>query len=138
MWRARDVLIASAAAVAAVAAAVAYGGWRWIDKEQQQHDRVLALTHGGNPDRGRGAIDQYGCGGCHTITEIRSARGKVGPPLDGIAGRVYIAGVVPNTPDALMAWILDPPSIDPKTAMPNTGVTQDDARDIAAFLYTLR
>jgi cytochrome c1 len=46
--------------------------------------------------------------------------------------------VLYNTPDNLMLWIRNPPGVDPLTAMPDTGVTEGDARDIAAFLYTLR
>src|SRR5918911_1170581 len=60
------------------------------------------------------------------------------PPLAGLAGRAYIAGVLPNTPDNLIRWIQNPPGIDEKTAMPNVGVTARDARNIAAYLYTLK
>ncbi|MGE5537721.1 MAG: c-type cytochrome [Gemmatimonas sp.] len=136
--RRRDRLIVAVFAVAVLGVAIGYGGFRWVGKQAQQRHLVTALTRGGDPVRGRGAIVRYGCGGCHTISSIRTANGLVGPPLDGVAGRLYIAGVVPNTPDALMAWIRDPRAVDGKTAMPNTGVTADDARDIAAFLYTLR
>jgi cytochrome c1 len=37
-----------------------------------------------------------------------------------------------------MRWIRDPPGVDAKTAMPRLGVTEPDARDIAAYLYTLK
>ena len=93
---------------------------------------------GGNVDHGKAAILKYGCPSCHTIPGIRTARSKVGPPLDGIAGRSYVAGVMPNSPDNLMRWIENPPAVDDKTAMPNMGVTAKDARDIATYLYTLR
>jgi cytochrome c1 len=62
----------------------------------------------------------------------------VGPPLAGVASRAYIAGVLPNTPENMMVWVRDPQGVDSLTAMPNTGVTASDARDIAAYLYTLR
>jgi cytochrome c1 len=62
----------------------------------------------------------------------------VGPPLDGIGGRVYIAGVLENSPDNMIRWIRDPRGVDPMTAMPPTGATERDARDIAAYLYTLQ
>ncbi|MFN2637118.1 MAG: cytochrome c oxidase assembly protein [Gemmatimonadaceae bacterium] len=89
-------------------------------------------------DRGEIAIRKYGCGSCHTIDGITGARGLVGPPLTGIASRVYIAGVLPNVPGNMISWLENPPGVDPKTAMPNMGVTPRDARDIAAYLYTLR
>lgn len=89
-------------------------------------------------DRGRTAIGSYGCGSCHTIPGITGAHGMVGPPLGQIASRVYIAGVLSNEPDNMIRWIENPPAVDSKTAMPNMGVTPRDARDIAAYLYTLR
>ena len=91
---------------------------------------------GGDPERGVAAIERYGCGGCHTIPGIRAARGTVGPPLTDYAARGYVAGVLPNWPRHLVRWIIDPPSISPQTAMPALGVGEE-ARDIAAYLYTL-
>jgi cytochrome c len=91
-----------------------------------------------NPDRGKVAIAHYGCSSCHTIPGIRNANGLVGPSLDRIASRTYIAGVLQNTHENMLRWIEDPPHVDDKTAMPNLRVTDVDARDIAAFLYTLR
>jgi cytochrome c len=91
-----------------------------------------------NPDRGKVAIAHYGCSSCHTIPGIRNANGLVGPSLDRIASRTYIAGVLQNTRQNMLRWIEDPPKVDDKTAMPNLRVTDADARDIAAYLYTLR
>jgi cytochrome c len=90
------------------------------------------------PDRGKVAIDHYGCASCHTIPGIRHANGLVGPSLDRIASRTYIAGVLQNTRSNMLRWIKDPPKVDDKTAMPNLRVSDEDARDIASFLYTLR
>ena len=98
--------------------------------------RNLAALTGGNPDRGAVAIRQYGCGACHTIPGIRGADGLVGPPLTGIAERAYVGGVLTNTPENLVRWIQNPPAVDPKTAMPNVGVTYSDAVDIAGYLYS--
>jgi cytochrome c oxidase assembly factor CtaG/cytochrome c2 len=96
-----------------------------------------AMT-GGDPERGRHAITKYGCDTCHTIPGVRSARGRVGPPLAGIASRVYIAGHLPNTPVNMQDWIQRPHAHDPQTVMPETGITPQEARDVAAYLYTLR
>ena len=62
----------------------------------------------------------------------------VGPPLDHIASRAYIAGKFANNPETLIKWLQNPPSFDPNTTMPNMGVTEQDSRDIAAYLYTLK
>ena len=98
---------------------------------------AVTLT-GGHPDKGIAAIGRYGCGSCHDIPGIRSARGTVGPPLGRIAVRTYLAGRLSNTPANMMQWIQHPQHIERGTAMPEMGVTPDDARDITAFLYTLR
>jgi cytochrome c len=91
-----------------------------------------------NPERGKSAIGRYGCPSCHTIPGVRGAVGLVGPSLDRIASRTYIAGVLQNTHSNMLRWIQNPPKVDDKTAMPNLRVTDQDAQDIASFLYTLR
>jgi putative membrane protein len=93
---------------------------------------------GGIPQRGALAIRQYGCGSCHTIPGVSGARGTVGPALAGISGRPYIAGVLINTPSNLIRWIHHPQQVDPLTAMPDVGLTEAAARDIASYLYTLK
>lgn len=97
-----------------------------------------SLTDIGNSQRGKQLLDGYGCGACHVIPGIRTARGLVGPPLYFYAQRTMIAGQMPNTPPNLVRWIEHPESVDPKTAMPDLGVSQQQASDMAAYLYTLR
>lgn len=96
-----------------------------------------ALT-GGDADRGKDAILRYGCTACHSIPGIRGPRGMVGPPLDHMVQRGFIAGKYQNTPQNLTQWLQNPQAMDPNNAMPNLGVTPDDAKDITAYLYTLR
>ena len=88
-------------------------------------------------DRGAHLIQSYGCGSCHVVPGIGNATGVVGPPLTQFASRVYVAGVVRNTPDNLMQWLMDPQAIVPGNAMPNMDVSMRDARDMAAYLYAL-
>lgn len=95
-----------------------------------------ALT-GGSPERGKTAIRNYGCYTCHSIPGIEDADAVVGPPLDRMGSRNYVRHL-PNTPDNLIRWIRDPKAVFSQTPMPDTGVTEQDARDIAAYLYTLR
>ena len=92
---------------------------------------------GGDANAGREALARRPCGGCHEIPGVRSAQGKVGPSLSGFAGRTYVDGRLTNSPDNLVAWIVDPHAIDPQNAMPATGVGRAEARDMAAYLYTL-
>lgn len=100
--------------------------------------RSLTVTTGGDPVRGIAVIREVGCGSCHTIPGIREARGRVAPPLTFFAERTFIAGRVPNTPSNLVLWISNPPAVDPGTAMPRLGLSEQQARDVAAYLYTLQ
>lgn len=106
--------------------------------DSRYHDDAVAEMVGGNPARGPELLRSYGCSTCHTISGVTGANGLVGPPLTGIAQRSYIAGVLPNAPENMVRWIENPKAVDSLTAMPNVGVTPADARDIAAYLYTLR
>ena len=92
----------------------------------------------GNAERGTQRIAQYGCPACHTIPGVKNANGNVGPPLARIGERIYIAGMLRNTPPNLVRWIREPQAVVPGNAMPDMGVSEADARDIAAYLYTLR
>jgi mono/diheme cytochrome c family protein len=109
-----------------------------IDLGDEEVYRSAALMTGGNPTQGRDLVEHYGCGSCHTISGVHGAIGLVGPPLDRIASRTYIAGVLENTPANMMRWIENPPAVDDKTAMPNLHLSKSEVRDVAAFVYTLR
>lgn len=100
--------------------------------------QMAAQVTGGDPKRGSSAIFKYGCGSCHTIAGIANAHGLVGPPLTNIAARMYIAGVLPNTPENIVTWIKNPKAVDEKTVMPALGVTDQDATDIAAYIYSTK
>jgi mono/diheme cytochrome c family protein len=95
--------------------------------------RELMTFTGGDPARGKETIRQNACPTCHVSPGISEANGLVGPALDRFAERFYVGGVLPHTPDNLVAWI-----IDPLTAMPASGISEAETRDIAAYLYTLR
>lgn len=92
----------------------------------------------GDPSQGARLIAQLGCGGCHTVPGIAGADGNVGPPLERMGRRVFIVGLIRNSPENLAAWLLDPQRFVPGNAMPDLGITPDQAADIAAYLGTLR
>ena len=100
------------------------------------HERGPSV--GGDPNRGKEAIQRYGCNSCHNIPGVPGPKGMVGPPLDHMAKRSFIAGKFPNNPQTMITWLQNPPAFDAQTAMPNLGVTETDSRDITAFLYTLK
>jgi cytochrome c len=99
--------------------------------------RSNAIATGGDSIAGGRDLYRLGCGSCHTIPGIVGAHGKVGPSLEGIASRSYVAGQLPNQPPNLEHWIQHPHSIHPDTLMPELGMTDAQSRDIAAYLYSL-
>jgi putative membrane protein len=101
-------------------------------------EQVTRDLTGGEPGRGPEAIRKYGCDTCHTIPGVLSADAHVGPPLTLVGRRAYLAGRIENTPENMIQWIRHPHSIDNRTLMPEMGVSLQDGRDIAAYLYTLR
>ena len=109
--------------------------YKYIEQRERMRMHAAAET-GGDPKRGEALFIRYGCGSCHAMSDVRTATGMVGPPLDGVALRVIIAGHLANTPDNMQRWIRDPQHVSPGTAMPDLNVGAQDARDITAFLYT--
>jgi cytochrome c2 len=88
-------------------------------------------------EKGRLLLAQYQCGSCHAIPDVPAARGGTGPTLAAFGRRSYIAGHVPNRPEHLVRWIVEPGALVPGTLMPAMGVSPDDARDMAAYLLAL-
>jgi cytochrome c1 len=126
--------LAAAAALVLVAAASA-SACRGNNPEEAVAYNVRT---GGDAHRGRAVIEARDCGACHTIPGVRSARGVVAPPLFWFSRRTYIAGELPNTPENLIRWVREPQAVEPRTAMPTLGLSEQEARDVAAYLYTLR
>ncbi len=98
----------------------------------------LAPPAAGDVERGRRLLGQYQCGSCHAIPEVPASRGQVAAPLDAFGRRSYIAGRLTNAPGTLARWIESPQSLVPGTLMPSMGVSPADARDMAAYLLSLR
>jgi cytochrome c1 len=105
---------------------------------RQESERRASRLTGGSAEHGKAAIAKYGCGGCHIIPGITGDKSYVGPNLESFPRRTYIGGVAINQPETLVRWIVNPKSIDAKTAMPNLGVTEKEARDIATYLYSIQ
>jgi cytochrome c2 len=97
----------------------------------------VATIAGGDVERGRAVLEQFDCGACHDIPGVRGPRSRVGPPLAGLRERAYVAGRFENSPEVLARWLLDPPAMKPETAMPALGLSEAQARDATAYLYSL-
>jgi mono/diheme cytochrome c family protein len=89
-------------------------------------------------EEGKRVIQQHACATCHNIPGITGATKTVGPPLKGMSTRSYIAGVLPNSRENMIAWLVSPPKIKPGTAMPDLGLTPQDALHASAYIDTLR
>lgn len=92
----------------------------------------------GNADNGRLLLRQFGCGQCHVIPGVAEAKGRLGPPLEGVGARIYLAGVLPNTPENMARFIRAPQRVKPRTGMPDLGVSEAHARDMVAHLQSLQ
>lgn len=90
----------------------------------------------GDPRRGKSALGQFGCLSCHSIHGMVGGAPEVGPPLKQMRRQRYIAGVLQNTPENLVRWIMSPTKVDPLTAMPDLGVSAAIAQDMTAYLYS--
>ncbi|MEW5687141.1 MAG: c-type cytochrome [Pseudomonadota bacterium] len=93
---------------------------------------------GADAERGRQTAERLACAACHEIPGVAWPQGRVGGSLTGFAGRPLIAGRFRNQPDVLVRWLSDAPSLDPSTGMPPLPITAAEARDVAAYLYTLK
>ena len=111
---------------------IAYQSWGLME---QQRKEAIART-GGDPDKAPALLVKYGCVNCHNVPGLNAPTGNVGPDLSGIGKRAYIGGVLANNAENLLRWIVDPRAIDPRSAMPKTGITPAEARDVAAYLYS--
>jgi cytochrome c2 len=112
-----------------------YAGTKAFNSAQQQRETARWMTLG-NASRAPEIFRRYGCAGCHEIPGIAGADGKVGGSLSDIRKRVYVGGVLNNTSENLVRWIVSPQTFSPRTAMPVTGISEAEARDVAAYLYS--
>jgi cytochrome c1 len=97
----------------------------------------VPVVRGGEAAAGQRLVTQYQCGACHAIPDVQGAGGDAGPPLEHLRRKSYIANGIPNRPERMVAWLRDPPALKPGTRMPSMGLSEQEARHIAAYLYTL-
>ena len=102
--------------------------------DQYGDNRFAAV---GDAEKGAKLIEASGCGACHIIPGIEQAGGLVGPSLDHMGRRIFIAGLLRNTPDNMMLWLRDPQDVVPGNAMPDVGLDEAQARNITAYLFEL-
>ncbi len=84
--------------------------------------------------RGVVAIKRVGCGACHEIPGVDWPKGRTAPSLVGFDDVGVIAGSLPNTPANLAAFVRNAPKAKPGSTMPAMPLTEQEARDVAAYL----
>jgi cytochrome c len=77
------------------------------------------------------------CAACHQVPGVAVATGRVGPSLAHIAGQQIIAGYFANNPGTLTDWIEHPQRLLPGNAMPEMGLSREEAATIVNYLYTM-
>ena len=121
-------------------ALVNHGRWDVVDHLIREQGVAIPteppITAANQLEVGKKIVTEGACTSCHTIANT-PANGKVGPALDGIAGR-QIAGVLPFTRDNIKRWVSNPPGVKPGTAMPPYALRDQYLDAIAAYLETLR
>jgi cytochrome c len=130
----------SALSLIAACAVIALATILWLATQQwseaSERDATARALTGGDRTQAATLMTRYGCAGCHTIPGVPGADGQVGGPLVDMRKRVFIAGVLPNTASNLIDWMVQPQAHDRDVAMPPTGITPAEARDVAAWLYS--
>jgi cytochrome c len=129
------IMTAGLLAAGFTAGATSLAVQRWQTKTAAA--QAAASMAAGDTRAGKALFRDRGCGACHSIRGVEKADGSVGPPLDGVASRALIAGRHPNEPGTLTAFVQHPQALEPGTGMPDVGLTDQEARDVTAYLYTL-
>lgn len=109
-------------------------------REVKRLDAPESLNSSGEGDARRGAtaLQQYACVTCHEIPGATGATVPVGPPLTHMAKRGTIGGLLTNSLENMVRWLRAPQDVHPGSAMPNLGLSERDARDIAAYLQQVQ
>ncbi len=107
---------------------------RWV--ESQRAGAVVASD--GAARAGRRVFETTACLNCHTV-EGTVGNGRYGPDLTHLMSRETIAsGAVPNTAEALKAWVRDPAHFKPGVLMPAMQLDEAKLDALVAYLGTLR
>jgi mono/diheme cytochrome c family protein len=98
---------------------------------------LAACSHDSGERAKAKALIAANCAACHVVPGVATAQGRVGPSLAGLAKRQVVAGLLPNTPANLRRFLEHPQSVQPGGAMPELGLSPEQTKIIADYLYTL-
>ena len=106
----------------------------WLYEKQEGWEQ---LSQQGRKERGKKLLESRGCIACHEIPGVGYSRAQMGPGLFAWKKRHFISGQILNHPINLVAWIKNPQKFEPQTVMPDLNISDDEAWDMAAYLFTL-
>jgi cytochrome c oxidase subunit 2 len=108
---------------------------RWT-AQQLAVPSVASLT--GDAKSGASLFQKLTCQNCHAISGLTPSI-SIGPDLTHIASRETLAGgVLINTQENLAKWLSNPQAVKPESFMPNFELTDDQVRELSAYLETLQ
>ncbi|MBI3766398.1 MAG: c-type cytochrome [Ignavibacteriales bacterium] len=108
----------------------------WSVSKDASYHLQHGISAGGNAAHGKELVETIGCKGCHVVgddTRMRQERGfsyDVAPELTRAGSKL--------DPDWMFEWIKNPRQYRPTTRMPNLRLTDQEARDVVAYLVTLK
>jgi cytochrome c oxidase subunit 2 len=104
--------------------------WQAAQRQKASHSTAA------NVEPGRELFMER-CAGCHTIRGTE-ATGAHGPDLTHLKSRrLLAAGLLTNTPEHLMDWIINAQKFKPGSRMPSIPLSETESSELAAFLSTL-
>ena len=108
---------------------------QWLD--DQARPAATPASETSPAGIGLGLFTSKGCAGCHTINGV--SQGRIGPDLTHLMSRTTFAGsIFRTTPENLAAWLRDPPAEKPGSLMPDLNLSEDEIRNLVAYLETLK
>lgn len=106
-------------------------------------DGAAFTLEGASAERGRKLVETRACGGCHVLSGAPPL--PASPPVTDPRDRDKAISLAPDLRHVrgkwkagpLVAWLVDPKRVKPDAAMPATGLTEAEARDVALYLLTV-
>jgi cytochrome c len=120
------------AGIAMMLVVIAAASIYWLRAKAYERQQKAAELTGGDPTRAPEILRQYGCVACHTVRGVAAAGGLLGPDLSDPEK------LLTKNPQALIDYIVNPKELNTKTVMPRTGISRAEARDVVAYLFSLR
>lgn len=123
-----------------------FNAWQRQQLRQPVSPRTLQPAAGYTSSEvraGASLFTYYACASCHYLRGVNGTGTQpsvdYAPNLTHIGSRSLLAaGAVSNTPAHMEQWLLNPDTVKPGVHMPNFQLSEAQARDLSAYLESLR